>query len=279
MKTRIIIDSTFDVADKIKDKVTVVPLTIRFGDEEFVDGVDITRQGFYKKLMECEALPTTSQATPFAFAKCFKEAVDCGDDVIAITIASTLSGTHQSALIAAMDFPGKVFVVDSTTAAAGSGILAEYAVSLAEQGKGAEEIAEILNEEKKKVHVMALLDTLEYLKRGGRISKTVAFAGGLLSIKPVVQVKDGEVAMVGKARGLKQAGAFLNKEIESYGGADLEKPFLLGYTGLSDERLNEYVNDSENWKRVDCPDRRTIIGGVIGTHIGPGSVVLAFFEK
>ena len=185
MKVRIVIDSTADIRPELKARFSIVPLTILFGEQEYVDGVDIDHHQFYEMLVESDVMPTTSQATPAAFGKVFAEAVANGESVVALTVASKLSGTYQSAVIAAADYPGKVFVVDSETAAIGTGILAELALRLADRGQSAEEIARRLEVERDNVHVVALLDTLEYLKRGGRISKTVAFAGGLLSIKPV----------------------------------------------------------------------------------------------
>jgi len=195
-------------------------------------------------------------------------------------VASQLSGTYQSAVIAAADYPGKVYVVDSRTVAIGTGILAELALRLVDRGLSAEEIARRLEEERDDVHVVALLDTLEYLKKGGRISKTVAFAGGLLSIKPVAAIKNGEILLLGKARGSKQGNNLLVQQIHEAGGVDFHKPVLLGYTGLSDALLEKYVEDSHAlWAESEQPLERCIIGSVIGTHAGPGAVAVAFFNK
>ena len=154
-----------------------------------------------------------------------------------------MSGTCQSARIAAEDYEGKVFVVDSMNATIGERILVEYGLQLKDQGKSAEEIVSILEKEKSKIHTMGLLDTLEYLKKGGRISSTVAFIGGALAIKPVVAVSDGEIIMLGKARGSKNGSNFLIREIEKADGVDFSRPFCLGYTGLSDELLQKYIHD------------------------------------
>lgn len=204
MSVRIVIDSTADLAPEIKNNVDIVPLTIRFGDKEYIDGVTITHKEFYEKLIESDVLPYTSQATPDSFYSVFKNAVDSGDCVVAITISSKLSGTYQSAVIAADDFEGKVFVVDSKSVAIGSGILAELALSLKNEGLKADEIAAKLTKERDNIRVIAMLDTLEYLKRGGRISKMTAFAGGILSIKPVININNGEITILGKARGSRQ---------------------------------------------------------------------------
>ena len=280
MKVRIVIDSTADIRPELKARFAVVPLTIHFGGKEYVDGVDIDHRKFYEMLVESDVVPTTSQATPAAFDKVFAEAVEQGESVVAITVASELSGTYQSAVIAAAEYPGRVFVVDSRTAAIGTGILAELALQLAESGMSATEIARRLTEERDNICVVAMLDTLEYLKRGGRISKTVAFAGGLLAIKPVVAIKNGEILMLGKARGSKQGNNLLVQQIESAGGVDFRKPLLLGYTGLSDALLEKYVADSHHlWAESEQPLTRCVVGSVIGTHAGPGAVAVAFFRK
>ena len=244
MSVRIIVDSTTDLPEQTVRRVTVVPLSIHFGEQQYVSGVDIDARKFYEMLVEGDVLPTTSQPTPYAFTQVFQEAVDAGDTVVCITVSSKLSGTYQSACIAAADFPGKVFVVDSLTVAIGGGILTEYALSLTDKGMDAEEIAWKLMQKREKVRLLALLDTLEYLKKGGRISSAVAFAGGLLNIKPVIAVADGEVKMLGKARGSKQGNNLLVQEIDKAGGVDFEKPLLLGYTGLSDALLQKYIVDS-----------------------------------
>ena len=276
----LIIDSTVDINSAIKDRFTIVPLTVHFGEEEYIDGVTIDHKQFYEKLIESDALPTTSQASPAAFAKVFEEATADGDEAVCITVSSKLSGTYQSACIAAEDFPGKVFVVDSRSAAIGSGILAELALKSMDEGMGAKELAEHLEEIKEKIIVIAMLDTLEYLKKGGRISKTVAFAGGLLSIKPVVAIDDGEIKILGKARGSKQGNNLLVQEIHRAGGVDFSKPVLLGYTGLSDLLLKKSIEDSSAlWQDAVTELNTTVIGSVIGTHAGPGAVAAAFFRN
>lgn len=280
MSVKIIIDSTTDTIPAIREKCAVVPLTVNFGETEYIDGVTINHKEFYEKLVESDVLPTTSQPTPDAFAQEYQKAVDAGQKVVVLTIASKLSGTYQSATIAAMDFPGSVYVVDSKTAAIGTGILAELAVEMAENGADAETIVRRITKERENVRLVAMLDTLEYLKKGGRISKTVAFAGELLSIKPVVNIQDGVINMLGKARGSKQANNLLVKQIEAAGGVDFDKPVLLGYTGLSDVLLRKYITDSAAlWADSKTELNTTAIGSVIGTHAGPGAVAAAFFKK
>ena len=186
MKTRIIVDSTADLSPEIKARVYTVPLTVHFGQEEYLDGVTIDNKTFYEKLIESDTLPTTSQATPAAFIRELEKAKQAGEAAVVITLASEFSGTHQSAVIAAADYEN-VYVVDSRSAAMGTGILVELAFRLLDEGMSAEEIKQALEKEKEKIIIVALVDTLEYLKRGGRISKTAAFAGGVLNIKPALK--------------------------------------------------------------------------------------------
>ena len=279
MKTRIIVDSTADLVPEIKERVHTVPLTVHFGDEEYIDGITIDHKAFYEKLIESDVLPTTSQATPAAFMKEFEKAKAANEAAVVITLASQFSGTYQSAAIAADDYEN-IYVVDSGSAAMGSGILVELAFRLLDAGKTAEEIAAVLEEEKKKILIVALVDTLEYLKKGGRVSKAVAFAGGILNIKPVLSVINGEINMLGKARGSKMGNNLLVQEIDKAGGIDFSKPVLLGYSGISDALLLKYIEDSRHiWENNLKEVRYTTVGSVIGTHAGPGAVVVAFFKN
>ena len=279
MSTRIIVDSTADLLPENKERVTVVPLTVHFGDEEYVDGVTIDRKTFYEKLVESDVLPTTSQATPDAFMQAFNEVQQDGDSAVVITLSSQLSGTYQSARIAEMEYD-HIYVVDSGSVAMGSGILAQLALQYLDEGLSACEIAQRLEADKQKIVIVALVDTLEYLKKGGRISKTVAVAGAMLNIKPVLSFVEGEIRMLGKARGSKMGNNLLVQEIEKAGGVDFTKPLLLGYTGLSDAMLVKYIEDSRHlWASGVKAVRYTTIGSVIGTHVGPGAIAVAFFKN
>ena len=276
MGIRIIVDSTADLTPQLRERVTVVPLTIYFGEEEFVDGVNITSAVFYQKLESTKVLPTTSQASPYAFSAAFGQAVADGDEVVAIVVSSRLSGTYQSAIIAAEDYPGKVHVVDSRNIALGAAILVEYALRLLDEGCGAEEIARLVEQHRERVRLMAVVDTLEYLQRGGRLSKTAAIAGGILSIKPIITLVDGEIKVMAKGRGNKQANALMNQEIKN-SGMDTAMPRMLGYTGTDDMLLRKYRQESEELWDPETPEE--LVCGVVGTHAGPGAVAVAFFEK
>ena len=279
MSVRIIVDSSTDVGEQYRSRIEVVPLTLHFGDQEYFDGVTIDKQEFYRKLVESDVLPTTSQATPAMFDSVFREVAAAGDSAVVICLSSKLSGTYQSACIAAEDYEN-IYVVDSLSVAIGTGVLAEYAVRCAEEGMPASLIASLVTQRREDICVIALLDTLEYLKKGGRISKTVAFAGGVLNIKPVVTVTEGEVTLIGKARGSRNGNNLLVEKIRQAGGVDFTLPVLLGYTGLSSALLDKYVDDSrELWKDALEEIPRSLLCSVIGTHVGPRAVAAAFFKK
>ena len=279
MSVRIITDSTADIRPALAAEIPFVPLTISFGGKEYTDGVNMSRKEFYEQLAVCTDLPTTSQPSPDSFARVYEEAAQAGDEVIVITISSKLSGTFQSANIAAMDFDEGVYVVDSENATIAAGILAERAKQLADSGMGAQEIVNVLEDEKKKLCLFATLDTLEFLVRGGRLSRVAGVAGGLLNIKPVITLRDGSIEVVGKARGNKQGNTMMSKEIEKTGGIDFTKPVLTGYTGLSDELLRKYLADGAKLLADGGELDSTVISGTIGTHVGPGAYAIAYFKK
>ena len=280
MNIRIITDSGCDMLPPYGPGLTVLPLTITFGEESFLDGVELDHHRFYEKLIEGEELPTTSPIAPAAFEEAFQKAADAGEAVVCVTLSAKLSGTWQSACIAAEGFPGRVYVVDSANATIGQRILVERAVELARQGLDAGAVAAQLDREKKDIRLVALLDTLEYLKRGGRISPSIAMVGGLLSIKPVVAVEDGEVVLLGKARGSKNGNNLLIQMIQKTSGVDFDRPYRLGYTGLDDGLLRKYITDSAQlWQGHAAELPVSTVGGAIGTHVGPGAVAVAFFQK
>ncbi len=275
---RIITDSGSDISINNDMGITVLPMKIRFGDTEYQDGIDLSTREFYEKLIENDELPATSLVSPAAFEDEYVAAAQNGETVLVITISSKLSGTYQSASLTASDYDN-VFVIDSKNVAVGENILVLYALELINKGMSVEAIVKELEQVREKIHLIALLDTLEYLKKGGRISSTVAFVGGALSIKPVIAIKDGEVAMIGKARGSKKGNNYLIEEIKNTSGVDFSKPIGLGFTGLGDELLQKYITDSNDlWKGHENSLRISHIGATIGTHVGPGAIAVAFFE-
>lgn len=277
MSVKIIVDSTVDLAPELRDRFRVVPLSVRFGETEYLDSVTIDSKTFYEKLAASNELPTTSQPTPVSFEEVYEEATADGSQAVVITIAAALSGTYQSATIAAQDFSGKVFVVDSRTAAIGAGILAQYALSLADQGMNGEQILEELIRVRKQIRLCFMVDTLEYLKKGGRLNAAVAVVGGLLNIKPILQIEfPGEIKMLSTVRGMKKAFSALNELSGKFSGPDAERPMLLGYTGITDENLSKYLAEAGSAWASGISSTR--IGSAIGVHVGPGAVAFAFFE-
>ena len=278
MSIRIIADSTADVAGRYLDKLIRIPLTVAFGEEEFIDGVTMDKNTFYEKLETSPVLPKTSQPSPTAFEAVFKELADKGEEGILITVSSKLSGTYQGACIVAENFPN-IRVIDSLNAAMGTGILAEYALECADKGFDLDGLAAHLKEKVSRICLVARLDTLKYLEMGGRISKTTALAGGLLNIKPVITIEEGEVIVLGKARGSKKANNLLIEMINSK-GVDFSMPIVLGYTGSSKELLEQYIEASNSiWEGNVAELDSTQVCSVIGTHAGPGAVAAAFFTR
>lgn len=279
MAVRIITDSGIDLPGEVDPRVTVVPLGITFGTTTYADGVDLTNDRFYELLIESDELPKTSQATPFAYQQIFEDVRAAGDEAVVVTLSSKLSGTYQSAVTAAADYP-EVRVVDSKNVTIGQSLLVLYALRLLDEGRSAAQVADELTAAADRVCLLALLDTLEYLKRGGRIPKSVGTIGELLSIKPVVGVEDGEVVMLGKARGSKNGRNQLHQQVEKY-GIDFTMPVLLGYTGLSQKLLRKYLDDNRAiWEGKVAEEDLPIasVGATIGTHVGPNAIALAFFR-
>ena len=281
MATKIIIDSASDITKEEADKMGVIllPMHIRFEDEEYLDGYNITKLQFFEKLIENSTLPKTSQINPETFKEEFEKVVVSGDEAVVITISSKLSGTYSSAVKASAEYKDKIFVVDSLNASLGEHILFDYAYKLLKENKSAKEIAVALNSAKKRLNLLAMLDTLKYLRKGGRISALVAFAGELMSIKPVIRVVSGGVRVVGKAMGSKKAGNLLNKLVTNK-GIDFDMPYCVAWSGLSSDLLEKYIKDSAPlWQDHTDNIPRYAIGSTIGTHVGPNAIGVAFFEK
>ena len=282
MNVRIVIDSACDLPSNTAEDmgVTILPLRTIFGDREYRDGVDMSPKQFYEKLIECDEHPTTSQIPPHEYEQAFEKLVALGDTVLCITVSSKLSGCFQSANIAKERFGDKVIVVDSENVTVGEQLLLLRAIRLRDEGWSAWEIAEILNHEKKRIRLIALVDTLEYLKKGGRVSSAAAFAGTLLSIKPVIAVENGVVEILGKERGSKNGNNKLMELVRNSRGIDFDRPFMLAYSGLSDAMLQKYIADSKELYEGQTEYLPVcMIGSTIGVHAGPGALGVAFFEK
>ena len=282
MTVRIITDSASDItaadiAAAGNPALTVLPLSVTFGDKTYADGVDLTHRRFYELLVEGDDLPMTGQVNPYAFEQAISSAREAGEEVVVITLSGKLSGTNASAMTAAAAFEGGVYVVDSKSVTVGERILVDYALRLS-----AADIAYALEQAREDVHVVGLLDTLEFLRRGGRIPASAAALGKLLSIKPVITITDGVVELLGKARGSKNGRNLLTQQVEAAGGIDFSMPIELAYAGLDDALLRKYVEDSRHiWEGHVALDDLPVhtVGATIGTHVGPGAIALAFFKQ
>ena len=232
-------------------------------------------------LVERDELPKTGQVNPYAFSQAISEVREAGDEAVIITVGAKLSGTNQSARTALAEAPGgDVFVVDSNNVTLGERVLVEYALRLVDEGRSASQIAAAVEAVRDRVVVIGLLETLEYLVRGGRLSAAAGAVGTLLNVKPVVAVEDGLIVQLGKARGSKNGRNLLNQKVEKAGGIDFSMPLALGYTGLSDAVLKKYIEDSAALWAGHTEGELPVhtIGATIGTHVGPGAVAVAFFH-
>lgn len=277
---KILFDSASDINVKEAREMgaELISMKIRFDEAEYLDGETLSREEFFEKLVSGGKIPQTSQINPAAFEEAFGRLTENGDDIVAITISSKLSGTYGSAVQAAEKFGGKVCVVDSLNASTGEKLLCQYALKLAEGGLSAAAIADELNKVKNRICLLAVLDTLTYLKKGGRISAVTAFAGEMLSIKPVIGIVDGEVKLLGKAIGSKKSGNLLTKLVKE-NGVDFKLPYGVMWSGLDDSMLKRYVDDNRDlWSGETDSLPAYMIGSTIGTHIGPGAIGVAFFK-
>ena len=280
MGIRIITDSTSDISKEqaAKSGITIVPLKVIFSDREYKEGVEITIEGFYEKLVQAEKLPTTSQPSPDDFLGYFNEAKEAGDSVIVMLISGKLSGTVQSAMIAKeMADYQDIHIIDSNTTITGLRILVEHAVKLREEGKAAAEIADTILKLTDKVVLLAMVDTLEYLHKGGRLSKSSAILGSLLKFKPIITVKDGVIGVVGKERGVNKGIAKMLETVDEYGEIDLDYPVNLGFTAEDSKCIILKDKLSEKYNLKDM--RVFPVGCVVGTHAGPGACVLTYIKK
>lgn len=271
----VVTDSTADITPQQAEVmgITVVPLRVRFGSEEYRDGVELDAAGFFEKLASSKESPTTSQPPPPDFAAVYEKLLaQPGDSVVSVHISSALSGTVQSATLAAQDFGDRVQVVDSLTATAGLANLVRRAKRGADQGQPAAAIAEELRALRPKQRLFGLIPTLEYLLRGGRINRAQAIVGGMLSVKPIVTVNpQGEVVQIAKIRGQRAAVDALVEMTCAQGDIATATVMNAQCPELGDEvshRIAERFPDAEIFPGI--------IGPVIGTYSGPGAVGVAF---
>lgn len=277
---RIITDSTSDISPEEAEKlgVEVVPMGIVFGEQSYRDGIDISHNEFYQRLTSSKELPTTSQPSPDDFIPLFRDAKAKGDEVVAILLSSKLSGTLQTAVIARdIVGTGGIHIVDSGSVAVGLRLLVDLALKLRELGMSADDMASAISDAARRIRFLALVDTLEYLYRGGRLSRTARIAGGFLGFKPVIALEDGEIKLSGKARGVKRGLAAIMDIVDSLPNPVSDLPVYYGYTGDSEkcDMLREISAD-----RFSAYETRvTSVGCAIGTHAGPGACVLGFISE
>ncbi len=279
MAIRILTDSTsdFTAEEAMQAGITLIPLHVIFDQEEYLDGITLSKEEFYKKLEDSEILPQTSQPSPNEFLSHFEDAKESGDDLIVITVSSKLSGTCQSALLAKEICEyNRIYVVDSLSVTLGLKCLVQYAVLQRESGKNAEEIVAALEETKHRLKLLAVVDTLKYLKKGGRLSGSAALAGTLLNIKPIIKVDEGLVVMAAKSRGRNGAYAKIRELINESASPDLSLPYLIGYTGSPDS-LDTFCTTLQTSFPLSSP--MTAIGCTVGVHAGPGACGIAYFTK
>ncbi|MDO4549363.1 MAG: DegV family protein [Clostridia bacterium] len=279
MSVQIIVDSACDIPIGEAQRLGLIflPLKTIIDGVEYLDGVTISPDEFYKKLASCKEIPTTSQVPPSDFSNAYGQALSTHDEVLVITLSSKISGTYQSAVIARGEHDGKVWVVDSESACVGERALVDYAVRLRDAGMSAGEIADELNVARKRICLLALVDTLKYLHKGGRLSRGSTLLGTVLRIKPVLSGVNGELAVLGKVRGTRQGYNFVNDIIQKR-GIDFSMPMMFGYSGSDDSRLREYLENSRGvWDKLEGDIPVCAVGSTIGAHVGPGFVAMAFF--
>ncbi|MHB1315426.1 MAG: DegV family protein [Christensenellales bacterium] len=275
---RIITDSTCDIDPKRVAQlgVRVVPLTVNFGKDSYIDGVELSIEEFYNKLATTQELPTTSQVNPADFETVFKEYAENGDEIVGLFISSKLSGTYQSAVIAKETLQlGNIYLVDTLTVSFGLHLMVDIAAKMRDQGCSAKSIAEKIENLSRKNRLIASLDTLKYLKMGGRLSSTAAFVGSVLGISPIITLTDGAVTVLGKARGQKGAFKLMLDYMQEHGRCK-EYPVSFGHSN-SQEALNKCID----YFASEVGDAQVLtgnIGCIVGTHAGPGAVGVAYIE-
>lgn len=279
MPITIITDSASDIEQGELPDVRVLPMTVTIDGTPYRDGVDITKDEFYRLQKHSDTIPVSSLISPFQFQETFDEIEDAGDEAIVITISSELSGTYASAKAVAEGRKG-ISVIDSQQVAAAQKLLVLRALQLTLLGLPREEIVRELEEEKQRIVIYAAVDTLDYLLKGGRISKTSALVAGVVGIKPIISLEDGKLISIGKAHGSKKSHAFLNQKIQEVGGIDFTMPYAVGYSGTSSSNLQKYLDgNKEILNTVPHSPDIVQIGSAVGTHSGPGTVLVTFFRR
>ena len=269
---KIVCDSISDLPQEILDKynVDIVPLTVIFNNTEYLAGENLTTKDFYKMLRESDSMPKTSQATYVQFKSLF-EKYDSDTEVIYISGSSVASGTYQSAMLAKNDGHDNVFIFDTENLSIGSTLFVIKACEMVEMGYSVKEILSTLEKYKNNVEVAFSVDTLDYLKMGGRISSTKAALGNLLSIKPILEVKDGLVSQKSQVRGKKQIYSTLAKTIVNKFGKNLKDNTII--IGCGDNEEDFEIMKKALEKEAEVKNVYFVnIGCVVCSHSGPGII-------
>lgn len=273
---KILVDSAADcrVEDGIVD--AMVPISVNIDGKEYRSGVDLTSDQFYKLLQKCKEFPRTSQPSPQAFVEIFEQIKASGDQLIYLCLSSCLSGTYQGALIAKeMVDCDNIYIIDTLSATHIIGVLATYARDLINKGFSAGEIVDKCEELKSKIRVYAGVDTLEYLYKGGRLSRASAAVGEVAGIKPIVTIKDGRVESIGKCLGKIRAMNFILDKVKSHKiNTDFPMYSLYTYGTENCENLEEKLKQN-GYEIAD----RLQVGSTIGAHVGPGVYAVLFVEE
>ena len=276
---RIIVDSSADYnKEELEAKqMTLVSLTITLDEKTYLDGVDITRDQLYEWLMESKGFPKTSQPSPEDFAKHFENAKAAGDDVICILLSSALSGTCQSAHLAkSMADYDNIHIIDSLSATHVIRFLAEKACQMRDAGNSTEEIVTVLEDLKKRTKVIAAVDTLEYLCRGGRVSRTAAAIGNLANLKPIITVNpEGEVAVLSKCVGKNKSMSYILNALQE---CELDENYPI-YSIYSYGMENCIALEAKVVNAGYLLHSRKQVGATIGCHVGPGAFGVLFVQK
>jgi len=275
MTVKILTDSTSDISllDAQNMGIEIVPLSVNFENETYIDKYTITNEEFYEKLKNSRTIPTTTLINPGKFTEVFNKYHD--KEIIGIFISSELSGTFQSALTAKENLNrDNIYLIDSGTTTIGLALLVEQAVKLKNSGLHAKEIFEQIKLLAPKVELLAVFDTLKYLVKGGRISNAKGILGSVLGIKPIIRLKCGQLSSIGKERGMEKAISFLMKQISANSHLDQNMPLAFAYTG-DEDRLPSLMRKFTH----ACEKKVYSIGSVVGTHAGPGSIAVSFFNK
>jgi DegV family protein with EDD domain len=282
MATKIIVDSGADITRKEAEELGMIhmPIEVRMNGKDYLDGENLFAEEFYNELATCSELPKTSQITPLRYQEMFDKIVADGDEAVVICLSSRLSNTYNNARMTAENYDGKIVAVDSMTAFIGQRALCMYAIELVKKGYNAKKVAEKLEERKGDIRLYAVIDTLKYLKMGGRLSAASAFIGTLLAIKPIISVTEGEVRSINKAMGFKKGNKMI-MDMCSKSNIDYKMPMHVGYSGNDMSNIEGFLAEvnSSNLERKFEKDELCAMGSTIGTHIGPGAVAICYFEK